>query len=610
MKLQVSRSLLYLIETCRSLKQLNQIHAKSIIAGLPYNRFILEKITDSFLSFQSLYYAKCVLDQIQEPSIVSYNAMIKAYVQSETPSAVLSLYNTMRVRENLLGDKFTYPFVLKACAGEFAVEKGREVHGVVVRIGYDSNRFLCSSLLSFYGACGDLASARQVFDEFDVKDVVFWNAMIMVYARNEMVAEGCQIFRQMVGVDEVRPNEATVLVLISTCLASKNMKLGREIHGYVMKDVNFPVNVKIGAALVDLYAKCGYLDDARKVFKEMPAKNSVVWNSLICGNSQNGLLHEAIDLFREMRLSNVKPDRFTISCLLSTCAQMGAVNLGNWVRKFAENNGLWDVFIETSLVDMYAKCGYIGTARELFDQMDQKTVVTWNTILSGYAVNGQAESAVELFDHMRKLGVRPDSVTFLSILHACAHAGFVEEGRKYFDLMRKHYKLTPKVEHYGCMVDVLGRAGLLKEARELIERMDVEPTVIMWGALLNACSIHGDSEVAEWAAQHTSKLEALDGGSYVLLSNLYAAGQKFDGVKEVREAMIKKGMYKPPGCSMIEIGDTVHEFVVADKVHPRSEEICRVLEDLSWKLKMAGCMALPVLDEEHLEISCGIIISC
>lgn len=523
--------------------------------------------------------------------------MIKAYIHLEIPSAVLSMYNTMRVRENLLGDNFTYPFVLKACAGQFAMEKGREVHGVVVRIGYDSNRFLCSSLLSFYGACGEMESARRVFDEFSAKDVVFWNAMIMGYARNQMVVEGFQIFRQMVEVEEVRPNEATVLVLISTCLASKNMKLGREIHGYVMKDVSFRVSVKIGAALVDLYAKCGYLDYARKVFKQMPQKNSVVWNSLICGNSQNGLLHEAIDLFREMCLSNVKPDRFTISCLLSTCAQMGAVNLGNWVRKFAENNGLWDVFIETSLVDMYAKCGYIGTARELFDQMDQKTIVTWNTILSGYAINGQGESAIELFDHMRKLGVRPDSVTFLSILHACAHAGFVEEGREYFGLMTKHYKVTPKVEHYGCMVDLLGRAGLLKEARELIGRMDVEPNVIMWGALLNACSIHGDSEVGEWAAQHTSELKAMDGGSYVLLSNLYAAGQRFDGVKEVREAMIKKDIYKPPGCSMIEIGDIVHEFVVADKVHPRSEEIYWVLDDLSKKLKMSGCMTWPVLAE-------------
>ncbi|KAM0974015.1 hypothetical protein ACFX1X_017499 [Malus domestica] len=603
MKSQVPKSLLTLIETCTSLQQLKQIHAKSIISGLSYNQFILTQITNSFLLPQSLNYATRLLIRTQEPSVFVYNSIIRAHSQSETPFVALSIYNMMRVQENALGDRFTYPFVLKACASESDMDKGREVHGVVVRIGFDFDRYLCTSLLNFYGVCGKIEGARQVFDEFTAKDVVFWNSMIMGYARNGMVFEACEVFREMVEVREVRPNESAVLALISACTVSKNLKFGREIHGFLRKEVTFGSNVKVGAALVDLYAKCGCLDYAKRVFEGMPEKNAVVWNSLISGYSLNGSSKEAIDVFREMCCLDVKADTFTISGLLSACAQMGAVNIGNWVRKFAEKNGLWDVFIGTSLVDLYAKCGSIEAARDVFDQMDKKTVATWNAILSGYASNGQAGSAIELLDDMRKSGVMPDSATFLSILHACAHAGLVEKGRQYFDLMVKTYKIAPKVEHYGCMVDLLGRAGLLKEARKLIERMDIEPNVVVWGSLFNACSIHGDIEVGEWAADHVFNLEAMDGGSYVLLANMYAAARRFDRVKAVREAMVNASICKLPGCSMIEIGDVIHEFLVADKTHPESEEIYTVLDELSNKLKMTGSMQLPALDEECLESS-------
>ncbi|XP_050125888.1 pentatricopeptide repeat-containing protein At1g08070, chloroplastic-like [Malus sylvestris] len=603
MKSQVPKSLLTLIETCTSLQQLKQIHAKSIISGLSYNQFILTQITNSFLLPQSLNYATRLLIRTQEPSVFVYNSIIRAHSQSETPFVALSIYNMMRVQENALGDRFTYPFVLKACASESDMDKGREVHGVVVRIGFDFDRYLCTSLLNFYGVCGKIEGARQVFDEFTAKDVVFWNSMIMGYARNGMVFEACEVFREMVEVREVRPNESAVLALISACTVSKNLKFGREIHGFLRKEVTFGSNVKVGAALVDLYAKCGCLHYAKRVFEGMPEKNAVVWNSLISGYSLNGSSKEAIDVFREMCCLDVKADTFTISGLLSACAQMGAVNIGSWVRKFAEKNGLWDVFIGTSLVDLYAKCGSIEAARDVFDQMDKKTVATWNAILSGYASNGQAGSAIELLDDMRKSGVMPDSVTFLSILHACAHAGLVEKGRRYFDLMVKTYKIAPKVEHYGCMVDLLGRAGLLKEARKLIERMDIEPNVVVWGSLFNACSIHGDIEVGEWAADHVFNLEAMDGGSYVLLANMYAAARRFDRVKAVREAMVYASICKLPGCSMIEIGDVIHEFLVADKTHPESEEIYTVLDELSNKLKMTGSMQLPALDEECLESS-------
>ncbi|GFS42609.1 tetratricopeptide repeat (TPR)-like superfamily protein [Actinidia rufa] len=373
--------------------------------------------------------------------IFVWNSMIKAYSSSQSPKISILMYNKMRVCENIAADNYTYPFVFRACANVCDVEKGREVHGVVLRRGFDSDRFLQSSLVNFYAVCGEIGSARKVFDEFPEKDVVFWNTMIMGYAREGMVFEALEVFEEMLEVGEVKPNEGTLLGLISVCTALKDLKMGREIHGYVKKEMGLSREVKLGAALIDLYSKCRCLDDARKVFEEMPEKNAVVWNSLICGYCQVGSLHEAIDLFRQMGNSNVKPDRFTISALLGVCAQTGAFSLGNWVRKFAENNGIWDAHIGTSLIDI-------------------------------------------------------------------------------------------------------------------------------------ACSIHGDIETA---------------------------ARRFSGVKAVREMMVEKGICKPPGCSMIEIDDVVHEFLVVDKSHYRSLEIYTVLDELSMKLKMAGYVPMLALDEENIE---------
>ncbi|OVA04610.1 Pentatricopeptide repeat [Macleaya cordata] len=330
----------------------------------------------------------------------------------------------------------------------------------------------------------------------------------------------------------------------------------------------------------------------------MPEKNTVVWISLISSYSQNGNLRQAISLFRDMLDSNIRPDEFTISGVLSACAQMGALNLGNWVRRFAEKNRIWDVFVGTALVDMYSKCGEIEMAKEVFDSMLQKSVATWNSILSGLASHSKAQSTIGLFNEMEKSGAIPDSITFIAVLNACVHGGLVEKGSRYFDLMVNYYRIKPKVEHYGCMVDLLGRVGLLREAKELIERMEMEPNVIVWGALLSSCSVHGDVEIGEWAAQNVFQLDPMDGGSYILLSNLYAGARKFDRVKMVREMMAQRGVQKPPGCSMIEVGDVVHEFIVADISHPRSEEIYFVLDELCRKMKMAGYVPILALDQE------------
>ncbi|KAB2629258.1 pentatricopeptide repeat-containing protein [Pyrus ussuriensis x Pyrus communis] len=405
MNSQVPKSLLTLIEIYTSLQQPKQIHAKSIISGLSYNQFILTQITNSFLLPQSLNYRFHLQFRDQSTSL------------SKTPFVALSIHNIMRLQENALGYKFNYPFVFKACAS---------------KIGFDFSSFLCSSLLNFYGVVVELRA--------------------------------CEVFREMVAVGEVRHNEGAILALISACTMSKNLKFGREIHGFVRKEGSFGLSMKVRAGMVHLYEKCACLDYAKRV-----------------GYSFNGFSKEAIDFFF---LLDVKFDKVTISSLLSTCAYI-------W------QNGLWDIFIGASLVDLHVKSGSI-------DKLD-KCLIKWIGKLLRHRT--QRGSAITFFDEMRKLGAMPDSVTFLSILHTCAHGGLVE-----------------KVEHYGCMVDLLEHAQLLKEARKLIERIDIEPNVIIWGSLFNACSIHD--------------LEAMNRGSYVLSANIYVRVQRFDRIKAVREAMV------------------------------------------------------------------------
>ncbi|XP_047306653.1 pentatricopeptide repeat-containing protein At1g08070, chloroplastic-like [Impatiens glandulifera] len=598
MRAGIYESLLVLIESCKTLQQFKQFHAKSTILGHSYTNIILKKLSPTLLSNESLDYASRLLSTTPEADIFIWNVIIKAYSVSPNPVMAIHTYNRMREKEKVMLDRYTCTFVLKACANLIAIDKGKEIHAVGVRQGLVFDRFSQNSLLNFYMVCGEFENARKVFDDFQGKDVVFWNSMINGYAKVGLIHEVLQVWREMMMTIIIKPSEGTIVGIITACIESKKFELGREIHGYVIKESTLSKQVKIGASLIDLYMKSGHLEYARRLFDEMPEKNTVVWNSLINGYCRAGCLSHAIDLFREMINSMAKPDQFSISLLLSGCAQDGAFNLGKWVRDYAISNGIWDKFIATSLLDMYAKCGFVQMAREVFDQMSysERTLATWNSIIAGYASHGFAEPALDLFIKMEESGMKPDSITFLTILHACAHSGLIDKGKQYFESMKyKGVKLG--VEHYGCMVDLLGRAGLVKEAKELIERMEMKPNVIVLGALLSASRIHGDIETGEWAAERIFEMDRMDGGTYVLLGNLYGANKRFAGSKEsIRMMMMERGVKKPLGCSLIEIGDCVHQFGASDMLHFRCNEIYSVLNDLSKKLKLEETCMVSLID--------------
>ncbi|PQQ20230.1 pentatricopeptide repeat-containing protein [Prunus yedoensis var. nudiflora] len=339
----------------------------------------------------------------------------------------------------------------------------------------------------------------------------------------------------------------------------------------------------------------------------MPEKNLFSWNIMINGHVEDSNYDEAFLLFREMQLKGEKGDKVTMVSLLLACSHLGALELGKWLHAYIEKEKIEvDVALGTTLVDMYAKCGSIDGASEVFRKLPEKDVMTWTALISGFAMCGQGKKALEHFHEMQMSGVKPDAITFVGVLAACSHAGLVDEGISHFNSMHEVYGIQPSIEHYGCMVDILGRAGRIAEAEELIRKMQMPPDRFVLGGLLGACRVHGNLEAAERAAQQLLELDPDDDGAYVLLSNLYSSMKKWEEAKRIRELMAERNVKKAPGCSLIEVDGIVHEFVKGDSSHPQSTNIYEMLQDMIERLKKAGYVpekseVLLDIDEEEKE---------
>lgn len=377
----------------------------------------------------------------------------------------------------------------------------------------------------------------------------------------------------------------------------------------------------VGTALIDMYAKCGRVGFARLIFDQMGVRNLVTWNTMIDGYMRNGEIeyalqlfdelpvknaiswtaliggfvkkdyHEqALECFREMQLAGVDPDYVTVIAVLAACANLGTLGIGLWVHRlvmmqdFSDSN---DVRVQNTLIDMYSRCGCIEFARQVFDRMPQRTLVSWNSIVVGFAVNGLADEALSFFDSMQREGFEPDGVSYTGALTACSHAGLIDEGLRIFDKMRVS-RITPRIEHYGCLVDLYSRAGRLEEAWNVIKNMPMKPNEVVLGSLLAACRTQGEVEFAENVMRYLVELDPGGDSNYVLLSNIYAAVGKWDGANKVRRAMKSRGIQKKPGFSSIEIDSSIHKFVAGDKSHEENENIYTALELLSFELQLCG----------------------
>ncbi|VVA32115.1 PREDICTED: pentatricopeptide repeat-containing [Prunus dulcis] len=616
-----SHPALSLIDQCTSIKQLKQVHAQMLRTGVLFDPYSASKlITASALSsFSSLDYARQVFDQIPQPNVYTWNTLIRAYASSSDPAESILVFLEMLDHCSECPDKYTYPFAIKAASELRALQVGRGFHGMAIKASLGSDIYILNSLVHFYGSCGDLDLARRVFVKTPKKDVVSWNSMITVFAQGNCPQEALELFKEM-EAENVKPNDVTMVSVLSACAKKVDLEFGRWVCSHIQRN-EIKENLTLNNAMLDMYVKCGSVEDAKRLFDRMPEKDIVswttmldgyaqlgnyeeawrvfaampsqdiaAWNVLISSYEQSGKPKEALAVFNELQKSkSPKPDEVTLVSTLAACAQLGAIDLGGWIHVYIKKQVMkLNCYLTTSLIDMYAKCGDLDKALEVFNSVERRDVFVWSAMIAGLAMHGQGRDALEFFSKMLEAKVKPNAVTFTNVLCACSHTGLVDEGRTFFYQMEPVYGVVPGIKHYACMVDILGRSGNLDEAVELIEKMPIPPTASVWGALLGACKLHGNVVLAEKACSHLLELDPRNHGAYVLLSNIYAETGKWDEVSGLRKHMRDAGIKKEPGCSSIEVNGSVHEFLVGDNSHPLCKEIYSKLDEMALRLKSNG----------------------
>ncbi|XP_059063471.1 putative pentatricopeptide repeat-containing protein At3g13770, mitochondrial [Cryptomeria japonica] len=578
-------SVLSACATLSALQEGKNVHYYIIQSKFESSPFVVTALIDMYTSCGDIAAARGLFET-NKNYVPSWNAMIAGYTQNGQAVEALFLFQNMQL-ECVIPDRATILSVVSACGELAALHPGREIHAYIVKSKFDLNVYVGNSLVTMYNKCERLDVARQVFRKMPKRNVVSWNAMIAGYAQNGSYNEALKLVNEMKLAD-MAPNQVSVPSALQACANLSALQQGKEIHGYIIK-YSLQSDVFVQNSLIDMYAKCGKVEIARKVFDEIRQRDVVIWTAMISGYAQNGHANEALALFHQMELADMEPNQATISSVLRACADLAALQQGKDIHEYIiEKQFESDLSVGNSLVAMYAKCGSIEVARQVFDKMPKRDVISWTAMIAGYGMHGHGEEALAIFLQMHQTRIKPDYITFTCVLYACSHSGLVDKGRLVFDSMSKDYCMTPNIEQYECMVDLLGRAGHLLEAKQLIENMPLEPSADVWAALLGSCRVHCDVDIAEYAAKHLFVIEPENAVNYVLLSNIYAAAGRWADVNMLRTIMRDRGLKKTPGCSFVEIDKKVHTFLVGDRSHPQTEEIYSALENLAGEMKAAG----------------------
>ncbi|KAF5759570.1 putative tetratricopeptide-like helical domain superfamily, DYW domain-containing protein [Helianthus annuus] len=576
-----------LLQGFTSIKPLKHIHARLLRSNLLHDCYLCNILLRSSFNFnKNTHYSQLLFSHIQQPNEYVWNTLIRGLVSHDHFHQSINRFHSMR-QLGFLPNHFTFPFVLKACTRVLDLRLGVELHTIMVKVGYDWDVFVKTGLVCLYAKCGRLDDACKVFDEMPEKNAASWTAVISGYIESDRFTEALDVFKKLLEMN-LRPDSFTLVRILSACSRLGDLRTAEWVDSCVT-GLGMGKNIFVGTAFVDTYAKCGSMTKALATFDQMREKDAVTWGAMIQGYVSNGEPKEALDMFYRMKNDNIKPDCYTIVGVLSACSSLGALELGEWARTLVDKNEfLYNPIVGTSLIDMYAKCGKMGSAWRVFKEMKEKDLIVWNAVITGLGMTGQTKVLFGLLGQLEKLGIHPDGKTFIGILCGCTHAGLVNDGKRYFNNMTRVFSLTPSIEHYGCMVDLLGRAGLLDEAHLLIKSMPMEPNAIVWGALLSGCRLHRDTQLAEYVLKKLIELEPWNSGNYVLLSNIFSANKNWEDAENIRSAMSHRSIRKIPGCCWIEVKGVVHEFLVGDKSHPMQEQIYAKLSELTMGLKQMG----------------------
>ncbi|XP_043712964.1 pentatricopeptide repeat-containing protein At4g39530-like [Telopea speciosissima] len=535
-----------------------QLHAYIVKASIQSDVFVSTALVDMYAKCDRMDFAEMVFFETPAPSVISWNALMAGNLGGEE---VLHFFSMMR-ESGASPDHVTFGTVLRACKN-ITLTLVQQIHGLLTKVmGTEVDVFVGGALFGLYVNHGCASDAREVFERIHHKDVGAFNMAIKDYILNGFMNEGIGLFHEVLQM-EMEPNEATLLSLVTRV---QDLNQGKQLHAIVIK-FGFSAasggghGALVASSLIVMYTDLQSLDDAIQLFNTIHAPDLVLWTSIISGFSRSGEFEKALELYVVMLLDGLvePPNHFTSSSVLQSCANLAAVEEGKQVHAQIIKSHCQiesDLFIANGLVDMYAKCGYITEARKLFDKMMVQDLASWNAMITGLARNGYGDTAIEIFEELlRTPNLQPNHVTYVGVLSACSHSGLLEAGYRYF-----HMIVDPTIDHYACLVDLLARAGHLEEASNLIKEMPFEPNEVIWSSLLAASCTHGNIGLSEYSAEHLLSLNPADPGTYVALSNMYAAAGRWEDANKVRNLMKDQGVKKLPGCSWLMINGRTHVF--------------------------------------------------
>ncbi|KAL5988517.1 hypothetical protein ACLOJK_036282 [Asimina triloba] len=550
------------------------------------------------------------------PNSESWNSLIRQRSKSQTPRDSILFFRRLLIDGIFAPNHLTFPSLLTACRRIRAIEEGRQLHAQTIKVGLHADVFIQRCLIRLYAGCGHCPDAARVFDQCLDPGVVSQNDLISGYLEIGKLESARHVFN---GMGE--RNVVTWSVMVDGYAKNGNADVAQVLFDEMPERNTFAWN-----SLLCGYMRCGRNVDARQLFDQMLHRDVVTWTVMISGYAQNCLFREALEMFLQLQRTGLEPNEITLVSVLPAIAQLGALAQGRWIHVYADKRRMkLDGILGSALLDMYSKCGCIEEALCVFEKLKHKELSAWNSIISGLGSHGLGIEALQMFSRMqRESSVVPNAITFVGILTACSHAGLVEEGRKAFHLLRDFYKITPNIRHYGCMVDLLGRAGYVKEAQEFIENMPFQPNAIIWKALLNACRIHNNVELAEGISRAATAKGHVDSGTYTLISNVFSEAGWWDDASKSRREMNDLKVKKNAGCSWIEVGGFVHEFLTdCESFHAECSEIRLMLDEMERKMRQAGYKSsasegweeeegIPIMNQhsEKLAIAFGLIKTC
>ncbi|CAN7068350.1 unnamed protein product [Brassica rapa subsp. trilocularis] len=563
------------------------LHSFIVKLGFTSNAFVGAALINAYAVCWDVDSARSVFEGILRKDVVAWAGIVSCYVENGFLEDSLELLSRMGM-EGFMPNNYTFACALKASIGLGAFGYAKSVHGRILKTCYELDPRVGIGLLQLYTQLGDMSDALKVFSEVPKSDVVPWSLMIARFGQNGFCDEAVDLFIRMRKAFVV-PNEFTFTSILNACAIGKYHGLGKQLHGLVVKG-GFDLDVYVSNALIDVYAKCEKMDTAVKLFAELSNRNEVSWNTIIVGYANLDEAEEALSLFREALRNQVSVTEVTCSSAIGVCASLASMELGAQVHGLAiKTNNAEKVAVSNSLIDMYAKCGDIKDAQSVFDEIETKVVPSWNALISGYSTHGLSREALRIFDVMKESDCKPNALTFLGVLSGCSNARLIDEGVECFESMIRDHGIEPRLEHYTCMVRLLGRSGQLERAMKLIEGIPYEPSVMIWRAMLSASIDQNNVDFARRAAEEILKIDPMDEATYVLLSNMYAGAKEWANVASVRRSMKERGVKKEPGLSWIEHQGDVHYFSVGRlSHHPDMKLVNGMLEWLNRKAKRAG----------------------